>query len=593
MKFLLLLLLPFTLYSKDLPKNLKWEDGSEQKVYSSPNAKKGGMFKYYIQSFPLTLRTVGPDANGSFRSYILDNQLPLTDFHPNTKNIIPLIAEKWAYGNDNKTIYFKINPKAKWSDGKPITADDFVFSLEYFRSKHLVAPWYNDYYTKEVKEVIKYDKLTIAIVGANPKSERELHYQYSIVPTPKHFYKKIEKNFIKKYNWKIVPNTGAYQISEVKKGKYVMFKRKKNWWGESSRFLKNRFNVDKVKISVIRNPDIAYEHFRKGKIDHFRVTEPDYWHKKAVGPIYDNGYATKIWFYNDRPRPVWGIYMNQDVELLKDKNIRLGLQHSFNFKKVLRTVLRGDFERMNANTIGAGVYDNKKITARPFDLKLADKYFTKAGWGKRGTDGIRVKNGKRLSITMTHGRPPHADRIVVFKEEAKKAGVEIKIKQLDGAASFKAMLEKQHELAYTGWGATDFPQYWGQWHSQFAHKKQTNNFSNTDDKKLDEYIDGYKTILDEKEKSGFAHKIQQRIYDNAAFIPMWLTPYIREAYWNWMKLPKVPGTKNSRSFLFDPFHATFGGLFWIDKDEKKSVLAAKKSKKKLKANTIIDKTFRK
>lgn len=591
MKILFLLLISFSLHSKDLPKNLVWEDGLDQPTYASENSKKGGTFKTSLLSFPLTLRTVGPDANGGFRKPLLDNQYPLTDYHPNTGKVIPLIAEKWAYGSDNKTLYFKINPKARWSDGKEVTADDFLFTLDYFRSKHIVAPWYNEYYSKDIEEVIKFDKYTIAIVGHNQKSKNQLHSYYSLIPIPKHFYKKMEKGFVKKYNWKIVPNTGAYQISEVKKGKSITFKRKKNWWGESNKYLKNRFNVDKVKYTVIRDLDVTYQHFKKHKVEVISVTFPSYWHSKAKGPLFDNGYITKLWFYNDRPRPVYGMYLNQDLKIFKDKNVRLGLQHSFNFEKVLKTILRNDYQRLQNNTTGFDFYDNKNIKARKFDLKLADKYFKKSGWGKRGNDGIRVKNGKRLSLTITHGAAPHADRLVIFKEEAKKAGVELIIKQLDGAASFKAMLDKQHQIAYTGWGATDIPQYWGQWHSQFAHKKQTNNFSNTDDKKLDILLKDYKTSFDEKIRAKIAHKIQQRVHDNAAFIPTWLVPYIRQAYWNWLKLPKVPGTKKSDT-LFDPFVATYGGLFWIDKDAKKEILAAKKKNKKFKAQTIIDETFR-
>ena len=77
------------------------------------------------------------------------NQLGLIGLHPNTENIIPEIATHWAFGADKKSMYFKLNPQARWSDGKPVTAQDFAYTIEFMRSEEIVAPWYNDYYTRD------------------------------------------------------------------------------------------------------------------------------------------------------------------------------------------------------------------------------------------------------------------------------------------------------------------------------------------------------------------------------------------------------------------------------------------------------------
>ena len=112
-----------------LPDNLEWLTNDTDPTYASPDAKKGGMFNTTIMSFPLTFRVVGPDSNSSFRSAILGNQLSLIGIHPNTENIVPELATHWAYGDDKKTMYFKLNPRARWSDGEPVTAGDFAYTL--------------------------------------------------------------------------------------------------------------------------------------------------------------------------------------------------------------------------------------------------------------------------------------------------------------------------------------------------------------------------------------------------------------------------------------------------------------------------------
>lgn len=110
-----------------LPADLKWESNNADPVYADPAAKRGGTFRGFVTSFPLTLRKFGPDSNGSFASYVRESNLPLLSTHPVTGNPMPMLANAWAFGADHKTLYFRINPKARWSDGKPVTADDWVF----------------------------------------------------------------------------------------------------------------------------------------------------------------------------------------------------------------------------------------------------------------------------------------------------------------------------------------------------------------------------------------------------------------------------------------------------------------------------------
>jgi microcin C transport system substrate-binding protein len=152
-------------------------------------------------------------------------------------------------------MYFKLNKNARWSDGKPVTAHDFAYTLEFMRSKYIVAPWYNDFYTEFIDKVIVYDDYTLSVNATRPLVD--LYLYLTISPIPRHYYKKLDKDFVIKYNWEIIPNTGPYQINDFKKGKYITFKRKKDWWAKDLKYFKNRFNVDKVKFLVIKEQDIT------------------------------------------------------------------------------------------------------------------------------------------------------------------------------------------------------------------------------------------------------------------------------------------------------------------------------------------------
>src|SRR5690606_35766040 len=104
------------------------------------------------------------------------------------------------------------------------------------------------------------------------------------------------------------------------------------------------------------------------------------------------GYINKLWFYTDGPQSASGIWMNQDKPPLNNLNVRLGIQHALNMDKMLKTVLRGDYLRLPQHWTGYGKYTNPNIKAREFDLTLAEKYFSAAGFKKRGSDGIRIND---------------------------------------------------------------------------------------------------------------------------------------------------------------------------------------------------------
>ncbi|MBF0225828.1 MAG: ABC transporter substrate-binding protein [Desulfobacterales bacterium] len=571
-----------------LPQDIKWLTNDSDPVFASEKAKKGGSITFSILSYPMTFRTVGPDSNGSFRGAILDNHLSLISIHPNTLNIIPEIATHWAFGDDKKTMYFKLNKNAKWSDGTPVTAYDFEFTLDFMRSKHIVAPWYNDYYTKEIDKVIVYDNHTLAVVSS--KAAPELHLRLSLTPTPRHFYKKLDETFVKKYNWAIIPNTGAYQIASFKKNKNVIFERNKDWWAKDLKYLKNRFNVDKVVFEVVRDSNISWEYFKKAKIDVFSLTIPQYWHIKSNIDIFENGYANKIWFFNNTPQSAMGMWLNQDKELFKDKNLRYAFAHAMNIQKVIEKVLWNDYFRLEHGFMGYGNYTNNDIKARRFDLDKVEQYMKSSGW-KRGSDGIWEKNGSRCSVNVTYGYDEHTPRLVVLKEEAKKAGIELNLKLLDASTSFKQILEKNHDVAWMGWSTSLIPQYWEHFHSENAHKTQTNNITNTDDPEMDKLIDAYRNSLDANERMDLSKKIQEKIHEIGCFIPTFMVPYVRHGYWRWWQLPDVPGTMHSND-LFAPFSSFTGGLFWYDDDIYKETLKAMKEKKKLSPVNTLDETYK-
>ncbi|MEZ6963982.1 extracellular solute-binding protein [Aeromonas sp. S9(2024)] len=582
-------------WSAALPTDLTWESNNTDPVYGDPVAKRGGTFHTFMTSFPLTLRVYGPDSNGGFAGYVRETNLPLLGTHPLTGNPMPLLANEWAFGPDNKTLYFRINPKARWSDGKPVTADDWLFALKMLRSKEINDPWYNNYYSTQITDVTKFDDHTLAITSGSEKSRQDLLDSLPFTPVPSHAIK-LTANWVKEYNWKVLPVTGAYRIGEVKKGKSITLERVKDWWGDEERYFQHRFNPDRIEIKVLRDQNIAWQHFLRGDLDTFGLTMPNWWHDKTKTAEFEKGYIERTWFYNQTPQSPMGLYLNTADPLLRDLNVRLGIQYALNLDKMLTTLLRGDYQRLNSYGSGQGDFTNTEIKARPFDPKLAREYFAKAGFSKAGPNGILQDNkGQPLTLTITYTTAEHAQRLTLLREEAKKAGLNLELNLMDASAGFKSMLEKKHQSAWMAWSGGRYPAYWEFFHKVNANKPQTNNIMNIDDDAISALVEQYDKEFDFAKKAALSRQIQQRLYELASFVPAYQVPYTREGAWRWIKLPKVPATPKSE-LLYWPLDGgnsgySYGGLLWIDEALKTETKAAIKRGQTFPPVVRIDKTY--
>ncbi len=588
----------------DLPAGLKWEDGSELPEFADPNAKKGGTFSYFISDFPRTLRTIGPDATGGIRPYLLDYVEPsFIAPHPNVTNGgYAGLAASWAVGPDGRTVYFKIDPQARWSDGKPLTTADVVFTLYFMRSPHLNEPWYNDFYTKNYQQLIVFDDHTFATVHPEKKPDLAIRFG-GWVPYPRHAYQDFGPGWLERFQWRETPKLGAYELKEkdIEKGRAVTLTRVKGWWAENKRFFRGRFNPDRYRLEVIRDPDKAIESFIRGDLDFAPLGLSKYWYETLPDnhPEVTSGRLIKFKFYNQTPRPDFGLWINRAKPVLDNRDVREGIQHASNITLVCEQFFRGDAVQMQTRSDGYGWRMHPTITARPFDPVKAREYFAKAGFTTQGRDGVLANaGGQRLSFTITAYSPAMRDLLTILKQEAIKAGLEFNIEVLDSTTGWKKIQEKNHDIALAALSrsAELYPRYWEMYHGSNAYTDaylkdgkptpiatgstpnpqpkqiavQTNNMTMTFIPELDRLIEAYDKAETLEEIKSLAVKIEQIIHDDAGWVNGWQRPFYRGGYWRHVKWPQAFNVAQSRDF--EEFF-----VHWLDVDERKEVEAARKS----------------
>lgn len=566
-----------------IPTDLVWNDGTDVPELGDPKATKGGTYFYFIPDFPRTLRFLGPDASGAFRSYILDsNALGLAAQHPDTFQWYPQLATQWAFAPDGRTVYFRLDPAARFSDGVPVRADDYFFCFYFMRCDYTADLWYQDFYTNKFSSITRFDDLTIAITLPEKKPD-VLYRAVSVRPVPTHFYQDLADDWVSHYQWQFEPTTGAYEVrpENIDKGRSITLTKVPNWWAANRRHHRYRYNVDRISVRVIRDQGKAFELFRKGEIDVFSMRLADYWYRKL--PDSDERVASgcihKATFYNEIPRPSWAVLINRSQPLLDNKDIRQGIQFALNWDLAIREMFRGDAERMQTPCDGYSQVLFPGIAARPFSIKDAEACFARAGFTSRGNDGVLVNSsGQRLSFTLTTGYKPYTDLFVILKNEALKAGLGLNLEIIEMTAAWKKMDEKKHEL---GFGAKNvsvemYPRFWETFHGANAYKEDgsiktdTNNETQTSIPELDKLISAYDKAETMEEIVRLAREIVAILHDDAAFIPAFVQPYYRVAHWRWLRWPEGFNVRSSRDW--EEFH-----LFWVDtamKEETRRALAS-------------------
>lgn len=583
----------------DLPADLKWETNWTAPEIGSENAKKGGVFNYYFEglTFPETLRVVGPKSNNSFRGEHYDFvDMGLVGMHPDTNELIPGLAKEWAVSGDKQTVYFRIDEKATYSDGVPVESDDFLMTFYVQLCQYVVNPFGKQYYEDQFVNITRYDAKTFSITLSTPKPLAP--YYAAVSPSPRHFYKEVGPDFEERYDWRVRPTTGAYTIlpKDIIKGRSITLTRVKDWWAKDRRYTKNTCNVDKIVYTLVRDPNKAFEFFKKGRIDFISLGLPKWWYEKSEFDAVFDGYVVKTTFYNQYPRVPRGLYFNCSRGLLSRRNIRIGLQHATSFEKICEYDFRGDAVRLNTYSDGYGRYSNKDIVAREFSVKKAAEYFAKEGFTRRDDRGVLMNDkGEKLSFTLTYGRSPFSTALMTrLKEEAIKAGVEYKLDGQDGSAAFAKTQEKKHEICFTGWGVMPpFPRHYQCFHSYNAYEKgtktpkaNTNNISVYADPEMDVLSQGVRdaTSLEQIEKN--CHRIEEIIHRDAPWVPGYYVPFVRCGYWRWVKWPEKTFNVRQIRDLYSSY------VFWIDEEVKDETLKARRQGKTFPEQNLIFDQYR-
>ena len=567
----------------DLPPDLAWQDGACEPELGSPHATKGGTLRLALQkSFPDTLRPIGPGSNNPMRRYLYDDiSLPLVRIHPGTDRIIPGTADRWAVAADGRTVFFHIDPEARFSNGRPLTARDFLTALFVRTSPYCVDGGAKAEYLNNFSRITIYGNhlVSVTLAAARPYAP---HFAAAAAECTA-FYAEFGPDYPTRYQWRAAPTTGAYapDPAALVMGHRITLRRVQDWWAANRKYTRHSCNVDRISYAFINEPSKIQELFRVGEIDAFSARDADFWYEGLEIDSVRRGFIQRVHFSNIWPRNSFGFHLNCSAPPFDNRDFRLGFHHALNIRHVIDTILRGDFSRAGSYFRGFGKFSDSSIQALPYSPQLAREHFARAGFTIEGKDGILCKpGGSRLQVTVSSRiDPQYANCMNMLRQDAAACGLDLRLEQMDDTVFFQKVRKRQYNAAIWSWSfQPPLPDASSTFLSTNARRADgtpltgTDNITGIADPALDHAIMAAQNAGTEEEAVAAHHHLQRLIADTAVWVPAWTSSYWRFAQWRWLRWPDEPQCRFCPPRYYDPLDSH---LYWVDEDVKRETLEAR------------------
>lgn len=534
---------------------------------------QGGQLTTYMPDWPATLRMAGKDWNTSF-NYAVHSMAyeGLLTLHPTTLEYIPMLATHWQISEDKTTYRFRINPEARWSNGKEVTAHDVVETWRLLVNPDLLFPSSVIIYGKlnEPKAISKY------IVEVTVKEESWRNFQafagMAIFPAEEVAISGSE--YLDKYQFAYTASSGPYIVKpeDIDTGKSITITRRRGeWWAENNPAFKGLHNIDRVKYVVVKEANLAFEMLKKGELDYMAIGKAQWWAEDL--PALDQvqrGLLVQKKFFNDQPVGIDGIAINMSRPPLDDVRVRKALQHLYDRETMIEKLFYNEYEPLTSYWQG-GMYMSPENELIPYDELAAVELLEEAGWTEVNAEGYRVKDGRVLRMELMYRSPMSERSLTVFQEAAKRAGIKIDLQLLTPAAAWKNLTEKQYDLASVAWGAIVFPNPGSSFKSELADVTGNNNVTAFKDPRVDELCDQYDAEYDPEKRAAIVREIDRLVYQQHPYVLGWYSPAVRVAYWNKFGTPEfgIP-----RFVDWDESFVTW----WVDPEKEQQLAAARKDR---------------
>lgn len=581
----------------------KYPPDFEHFDYVDPDAPKGGHLRLsaygtFERINPIPLGPDWPQGLG----LIYDSLM--TGSGDELSSYYPLIAKSMEIPDDASFAIFNLDERARWHDGQPITADDFVFALEVI--KQHARPLLREFW-KNLESAEALDDHRLRINFATRNNWKTVGLAAGLGPQPRHFFEETGRS-PGAISTEPEVYEGAYRIKSVDIGRSITYERVPDYWAADLPVNRGQNNFDLITYEYFRDLDVAFEAFKSGQIDYWSENQAQRW---ATGyditPVRNGNIIRDESIPVNTPRGFAGIVFNTRRAPFDDVNVRQGIARLFDFEWLNRNIFYGQYERARSyfpnsdyGTRDFPLPDEAEIAIlEPFrdqlpeevfttafdpgetdgsgriraELREAFGHFARSGWEIQNGQLRHAETGRRMSVEIITTLASSLRFLEPFVENLRRAGIDASTRVVDTAQYQR--LTDNFDYDMISIGANFFPppneELWTYFGSEARDEIGSANWAGIADPVVDALLERIVAIDGRDDASLERLKSTTRALDRVLLqghyiVHSYYTGTNRFAYWNLFGRPEQ-----------HPFYGTgFPSSWWWEPDTR--ALAAQQNR---------------
>jgi peptide/nickel transport system substrate-binding protein len=432
-------------------------------------------------------------------------------------NLEPFAAKEsvvsWQSSKDRMYDKVVMRDDLVWSDGKPLTAYDVVFSFKTIMNPKVPVPAVRSG-TDELKWVEAYDDHTVVFFHKQPLATNVWNCLFPVIP--KHIYEdSVAKDptlqesagHVQYENDPVVG--GPYKITKRVRGQEIVLERRENYYLHDGKQVRDKPYFKEIRFRINEDSNVSLLALKSGEIDELELT-PEQWTTQTADDDYyaRNTKARGLQWLN------FQFTWNLQTPFFNDVRVRQAMSYAFNHDEMLSKLCYGLYQPGNGIFHpGSWMAPKKPLPYYHQDLTKAEELLDEAGWIDHDGDGIRDKeiDGKSVpfefSILCT-GVQLRIDICTLLKENLDQIGIICNVRPMEFTVLQEKAMKHEFQAAFGGWGAGSDPAT-----SENIWKTgEPRNFGGYSNAEVDRLFDAGKREFDRKKRAEIYAKIDELIY---------------------------------------------------------------------------------
>lgn len=503
--------------------DLKYPEGFKQFDYVNPDAPAGGEVRLSSMGSFDTFNPILPQGEAADGLGLIYETLTTPSLDETSAQYGEL-AEAFSYPDDYSSVTFRMNPRAKWADGEPVTAEDVVWS---FTKSTELNPNQANYYANVTKvEVTAPGEVTFTF---DQTGNRELpHIIGQMLVLPQHWWEGTgpdgKPRDISRSTLEPPLGSGPYKLKAFNAGVSITYERDPNFWGLKEPFNVGQNNIGEIKYEFYRDDTAEFEAFKADEFDWWDENVAIRWQNNYDFPAVKDGRVVKELFentYRDSGVMV-GFIPNLRRPMFQNEALRQAMLYAFDFEELDKLRFFGQYDRINSFFYGtelasSGLPQGEELEilnsvkdlvpesvftteyANPVNgdptklrasLRTANELLTKAGYTLNGSQLVDP-SGQPVKFEILLNGPVIQPIATAFVTNLKRLGMDVSIRTVDSAQYVERVRKRDFDVMYSGWGQTLSPGneqrfFWG---SEAADQNDSSNYAGIKDKGVDALIE--------------------------------------------------------------------------------------------------------